>query len=108
MTLDPSNWRSSSDYDYVELLDAPDLAWEWLRRNTKYQNDYTALGREGSTPQRLTRHVRQRWGLRFPDRSAPQQFGGRDLLAARGRSRNGNSDRADTDDGYAGDKPPSI
>lgn len=37
MKPDTSRWRSSSSYDYLDKLDAPDLAWEWLRRNTKYQ-----------------------------------------------------------------------
>ena len=79
MSLDPSQWRSTSEYDYVETLEAPDLAWEWLRRNASYQRDYV----KGSAPQRLTQHVRRRWGLRFPDQSAPGRLGSDRLLGAR-------------------------
>ncbi|WP_227287648.1 DUF6499 domain-containing protein [Boseongicola sp. H5] len=89
MTLDRSNWRSSSHYEYAEALDASDIAWEWLRRNKKYQCDYARLSKAGSNPRRITDQVRQRWGLRFPDRSTPKRPGCRDLLAARCRSGNG-------------------
>ncbi len=78
MSLDPSRWRSASEYDYVETLEAPNLAWEWLRRNASYQHDFA----KGAAPQRLTQHMRRRWGLRFPGRSAPGRFESRDLLAA--------------------------
>ena len=40
MTPDASRWRSSETYDYLDSLDAPDLAWEWLRRNPEYQEDW--------------------------------------------------------------------
>jgi len=79
MSLDPSQWRSTSEYDYVETLEAPDLAWEWLRRNADYQCDYAKRW----APQRLTQHVRRRWGLRFPDQPAPGRLGSYRLLAAR-------------------------
>ncbi|MEC5292243.1 DUF6499 domain-containing protein [Aurantimonas sp. C2-6-R+9] len=89
MTLDPSQWRSASQYDYVETLDAPDLAWEWLRRNARYQSDFA----KGSAPGRLTRHVRRRWGLRFPGRSEAERSRSGHLLAARDRSGDGHFDR---------------
>ena len=79
MSLDPSRWRSSAEYEYVEALEAPDLAWEWLRRNAGYQDDYA----NRLAPQRLTQHVRRRWGLRFPDQSVSGRLGGYRLLGTR-------------------------
>jgi hypothetical protein len=63
--LDNSRWKSSPDYSYVEDLVAPDLAWEWLRRNEGYQRDYF-LSQSTSTPSKgLTPDVRRQWGLEF-------------------------------------------
>ena len=66
MTLDTSRWRSSPIYDFVDDLVAPDLAWEWLRRNAGYQRDYAEVERPDTDRQRLTKMVRMRWGLQFP------------------------------------------
>lgn len=66
MTLDISRWRSSTTYDFVDDLVAPDLAWEWLRRNADYQRDYAETERPDTDRQRLTTMVRIRWGLQFP------------------------------------------
>lgn len=89
MSLDPSQWRSASEYEYAESLTAPDLAWEWLRRNARYQHDYASAKRKKEDPQDLTRIVRQSWGLRFPDRSAAGRAAGRGLLAAGDGSQHG-------------------
>ena len=64
MTPDASRWRSADAYDYVDDLSAADLAWEYLRRNPDYQNDFqtASQGRHAET-------MSARWGLRFPDRS---------------------------------------
>ena len=43
MKPDISQWRSSSTYDFLDDIDSPDIAWEWLRRNAKYQGDYRAV-----------------------------------------------------------------
>lgn len=83
-----ADWRKSEDYDYVERLDAGDLAWEFLRRNTAYRRDY----------QRTAKHNRDgaadafslRWGLRFPDRPNPFRAGYRHLLDTQNRSRDRN------------------
>ncbi|MEI3855601.1 MULTISPECIES: transcriptional regulator domain-containing protein [unclassified Ensifer] len=66
MRPDTSQWRSSSAYDYVDDLSGPDLAWEWLRRNTDYQQDFPALQRTTTDRQALLLALRRRWGLRFP------------------------------------------
>lgn len=66
MTPDASTWRSSAEYDHLDVLTPSDLAWEWLRRNDAYDADFEASGRR--TPKSLTERIRQRWGLRFPRR----------------------------------------
>jgi Family of unknown function (DUF6499) len=81
MALDPSHWRSASEYAYAETLSAPDLAWEWLRRNVDYQREYASAHRNKDDPHELTRIVRQSWGLRFSDRSAAERIACRRLLA---------------------------
>jgi hypothetical protein len=87
MSLDPSHWRSASEYAYAETLSAPDLAWEWLRRNVDYQRDYASAARKKEDPDELTRIVRQSWGLRFPGSAGSKCLTSRYLLAAGDRSR---------------------
>ncbi|WP_244495059.1 transcriptional regulator domain-containing protein [Bosea sp. Root483D1] len=85
MTPDASNWRSAAAYCYVETLSASDLAWEWLRRNDGYDQDFEALTRTTSDPQPLLARIRERWGLRFPGRSAQRSAHGAGVLVVRGR-----------------------
>jgi hypothetical protein len=86
MSLDPSHWRSASEYAYAETLSAPDLAWEWLRRNVDYQRDYASAVQKKEDPHELTRIVRQSWGLRFPGSAESKCLAGSRLLAAGNRS----------------------
>lgn len=64
MSPDASRWRSADAYDYLDELSAADLAWEYLRRNPDYQNDFQTAS-QGRDPATLS----ERWGLRFPSRS---------------------------------------
>lgn len=68
MSTTPSQWRDPQAYDYLEGLSAPDLAWEFLRRNPDYQRDYAALT---AAPHDAAAQAafRARWGLMFPCRS---------------------------------------
>ena len=67
------NWRSPTENDYLKHLDRPGFAWEFLRRNPAYQEEYETIvrgaasdaGSEGLTGEALAR----RWGLSFPGRS---------------------------------------
>lgn len=63
MSPDASRWRFADAYDYLDDLPAADLAWEYLRRNPDYQNDFRAA-RRGMDHEALS----ARWGLRFPGR----------------------------------------
>nr|WP_244543620.1 DUF6499 domain-containing protein [Bosea sp. CRIB-10] len=85
MTPDASNWRSAATYRYVETLSASDLAWEWLRRNDGYDQDFEALTRTTSDPQPLLARMRERWALRFPGRSPQRSAHGAGVLVVRGR-----------------------
>ncbi len=58
------DWRSEEDYANFEKAEAPDIAWEWLRRDGDYHKDYEAL----AIPARLngaTCDFRHKWGLSF-------------------------------------------
>lgn len=68
MPSDITGWRSSAGYDYVRDLTASDLAWEWLRRNKDYQQDFVALATAGADTAGAAALL-EPWGLRF--RSGP-------------------------------------
>lgn len=68
MRPDTSHWRSPPSYGYIDNLFAPDLAWEWLRRNGGYQQDYARSVYPTADADRLAVMMRERWGVRFPDR----------------------------------------
>ena len=65
MTPNASTWRSSADYEHLDVLTPSDLAWEWLRRNDAYDADFEASASGQGDPEPLTERIRQRWGLRL-------------------------------------------
>ena len=82
MLPDASNWRSSARYDHVEKLTASGLAWEWLRRNETYNQDFEAVSAKNADRVELTEQIRQRWRLRFPGRSGSRSADAFSVLAA--------------------------
>src|ERR1700743_2258655 len=58
-------WRISTAYDYINELDAPDLAWEFLRRNPEYQHDYAQLKSDGLNDDEAAAALSNKWGLSF-------------------------------------------
>jgi len=64
MSPDASRWRSAEAYDYLDDLPAADLAWEYLRRNPDYQNEFRTASQDGGEAV-----ISARWGLRCPRRS---------------------------------------
>lgn len=76
MAPDPSQWRSSTSYDYFDDLGVSDLAWECLRRNADYQRDYAKALTETADHEQATDPVRLRWGLQFRRRPEPQRHRG--------------------------------
>jgi hypothetical protein len=61
MQPDTSPWRVKEGYDYLERLPPEGLAWEFLRRNTNYQRDYTL--RKSDRRSRDKADTAKQWGL---------------------------------------------
>ena len=56
------DWRSPKAYSQLETAELTGLAWEYLRRNPKYREEYQALvNTNGETPAEF----REKWGLTF-------------------------------------------
>ena len=58
------DWRSEQDYANFEKAETADIAWEWLRRDSEYEqefNDLTAVARSSGSPHQF----RKKWGLSF-------------------------------------------
>lgn len=82
MPEDASDWERESDYDYLDALGASDLAWEWLRRNDRYEDDFAAFDRAIHDADDAEALIRARWGLRFPDNAVATSTRCPRLLAA--------------------------
>ena len=37
------DWRSEQDYANVGMAEGPDIAWEWLRRDSEFEQDFKNL-----------------------------------------------------------------
>ena len=83
-----SDWRSLTQHDYLKDLDRSGFAWEFLRRNPAYQEDYNTIVREAASDAADEEIRREplvwRWGLTFRDRPAASCRPGDRLLAAGG------------------------
>lgn len=55
------DWQDSHAYEGFDKLDLSGLAWECLRRNSRYRKEYPLMERGLASP--------SSWGLRFPGRS---------------------------------------
>lgn len=55
-----ADWRSAERYGALCELSPADLAWEFLRRNPLYQDDFARFAETGDA------RVWARWGLTFP------------------------------------------
>ncbi|MBZ9955598.1 transcriptional regulator domain-containing protein [Mesorhizobium sp. BR1-1-15] len=60
MKLDTSQWRDPQAYAFVKGAAADAIAWEFLRRNPKYQQDFAS-----SRSAKAMHALRKRWGLQF-------------------------------------------
>jgi hypothetical protein len=58
------NWRSLDDtyYDHVEEAEMTGIAWECLRRNASFEEEYQTISLSGRT---IDDGFRQHWGLVF-------------------------------------------
>ncbi len=58
------DWSSAQDYANLGRAEGADLAWEWLRRDSEYEQDFgklTASARSDAAPHQF----RSKWGLSF-------------------------------------------
>lgn len=60
MKPDTSQWRDPQAYAFLNGAAADVIAWEFLRRNPQYQQDFAA-----SRSAKAMRALRKRWGLQF-------------------------------------------
>ena len=74
-----NDWMANAAYLYVMLLDRPAVAWEHLRRNPDYRNDWRRFG--SRRQQSSDAHART-WGLRFLREPRDRCPRGATLLAA--------------------------
>lgn len=83
MIPDRSRWRSPEPYTYIERLSPPELAWEWLRRNEAYQQDFTASQTSGVTNPKVLDALRNKWGLRCPAVASNRRKAGEPAVGSR-------------------------
>ena len=62
------DWASENDYANFKGAEIADIAWEWLRRDGEYEQEFRNLAL--ATQSSGTSHqFRKKWGLSFRSRS---------------------------------------
>ena len=72
-----ADWRTPGAYEELRSLDAPGFAWEYLRRNSDFQQDRMKLeraARRGVLDQAEADAFARRWGVRFRRRRRHDPF----------------------------------
>ncbi|MCT4471672.1 MULTISPECIES: transcriptional regulator domain-containing protein [Alphaproteobacteria] len=82
--MSAADWRSADAYQELRLLDAPAFAFEFLRRNSEFQEDHRRLahrsrGRAINPLDAETAAFAERWGVRFRPRIARPPRNGRSM-----------------------------
>jgi hypothetical protein len=62
------DWRSAAAYQHAIVIPASGFAWEYLRRDDDYHQDFERVNRRKSPAASALEAFSQRWGLRFPTR----------------------------------------
>ena len=81
MTKRP-DWRSPDYVDALKNLDRAGFAWEFLRRNPAYRDDYEGIAEDPDESELSSETVGGNWGLSFRPRSGPRGVGGAGFMAA--------------------------
>lgn len=68
MVPDTREWRTSTEYDYMDEVDTDNLAWECLRRNARYQTDFSTFRDSEMRLPPDGESISTRWGYDFPAR----------------------------------------
>lgn len=63
------DWRAPAAYRNTKTIPAAGFAWEYLRRNDDYREDFQLLIRAKRPDATELETFVRRWGLRFPARS---------------------------------------
>lgn len=63
------DWRTPAAYHHATKLPAAGFAWEYLRRNDEYRQDFMKIVRQHDPFGDALEAFVRRWGLRFPARS---------------------------------------
>ncbi|SMH40571.1 transcriptional regulator domain-containing protein [Mesorhizobium australicum] len=63
MKPDTSKWDNPSAYDFIKDSAADSIAWEFLRRNKRYQKDYRDM--QMAAAKDMPSNALDRWGLSF-------------------------------------------
>ncbi|MCF8708177.1 transcriptional regulator domain-containing protein [Rhizorhapis sp. SPR117] len=63
------DWRLPAAYRYAKHIPTAGFAWEYLRRNDDYRQDFRTIALTGRPTGRDLKAFADRWGLRFPVRS---------------------------------------
>ena len=66
--MSSTDWRSPAGYESLRSLDAPGMAWEFLRRNPKFAAEQAQLeqaSRRGAFDPVQAEDFARRWGVRF-------------------------------------------
>ena len=63
------DWRSPVAYRHAKHISAAGFAWEYLRRNDDYRQEFQTIALTGGPSGRDLEAFAVRWGLRFPMRS---------------------------------------
>ena len=99
---DDESWRSHDATAYLDRVQRAGFAWEFLRRNPDYREDYEDMSRDAASGTTIALEaalaLAQRWGLSFPVRPPATQRPGTGLVGIQ-RASGGR----DADDGAAGD-----
>jgi hypothetical protein len=84
---DDESWRSQDATAYLDRVQRAGFAWEFLRRNPDYRDDYEHMSRhlpDGTTiALEAALALAQRWGLSFPVRPAAAERPGTGTLGNR-------------------------
>jgi hypothetical protein len=67
--MSPDEWKSAEAYEALQAYAAPELAYEFLRRNPDYVRDRDRLGRARRAGQANSDQedaFARKWGARFP------------------------------------------
>ncbi len=62
------DWRAPAAYVHTKTIPAAGFAWEYLRRNHDYRQDFQILVRAKRPNASELEAFARRWGVRFPAR----------------------------------------